>query len=89
MSNKTIAITLSGGFHNSKSKTIRATIKGDAAYISERQARDLQNHFCGSDTCACGGAARATKFFPTGWTFGESMNGGDYSVCAVRTDYEA
>lgn len=64
---KTLALTFSGGFHNSPALTVRSQILGDTAYLSHRQVRSLWQHFCGITSCACGGVGRAACDQPAGW----------------------
>ena len=66
---KTIALTFSGGFHNSSEITIRVLraqwIKTETQgmpledALSEHQQRKLENHFCGISDCCCGSFRRA------------------------------
>jgi hypothetical protein len=63
---KRIKIKFDGGFHNSSPMVISVPLYFYAAnryphYLSLRQKRKLQKHFCGIKSCTCGGAARAEK----------------------------
>lgn len=53
-------ITFSGGFHSSADITVRAKIgsRGEL-YLSRGQYSKLQKHFCGIESCECGGVHRA------------------------------
>ena len=59
---KTMTVTLTGGFHDSADLRLRVAYEADGDYtLSESQAKRADRHFCGIDSCTCGGAARAAK----------------------------
>lgn len=69
---KTIAITVSGGFHNAGCITVRAKVrKGRGNYLiadlNERQMHKIFMHMCGLKDCACGGGYGDIWEAPEGW----------------------
>ena len=53
-------ITFAGGYHDSDDINIRAKINNRGGlYLSHGQYLRLQRHFCGLDSCKCGGVHRA------------------------------
>ncbi len=72
--NKTVKITLSGGFHDSDEITVRAKVDGNYAYLSKNQIKRLDKHFCGMDDCCCGAQWRADKVIADkGWEIASSL----------------
>ena len=64
-------IVFSGGFHYSDEISIYNRPLADAIreqgnqisiyeYLSENQIKKLDNHFCGIDSCTCGGVSQAS-----------------------------
>lgn len=48
-------ITISGGFHNARPITIRATASADGVpTLSIRQMKRISSHMCGVAGCICG-----------------------------------